>query len=687
MTFARHAAESSLFLLIVLGPVPLSLFAARAVRAGRTARTPAEPAVVGIVTWCALQTALGLLLGMTGRLAAGPLFASEAILAVVGLALVLWFAPSAGQLSAVRGGTSDARRMSSEACLGGCLACFAVALIWWLGTQPIGDHDSLAYHLPTLATWYQTGSFTMPDQYWFYGRYPYGLEVMCALFLFPFGEDFMVALPNLLAWVLLGLGIYCFAVEIGADRLLSLSSAALVLSLPSVVENVNTIHNDLPLASFAIAAGYLALRYIRTRCRDYLGLSLAAIGLLVGMKTSGLAYTALILVALAVGRLASGPLKRDSGGLRDGCGRFAVPIAIAGTGLALFIGGFWYVRNLVEVGNPLGYMTVSIGGFVIFPGRLPPEHFRRTMIAAIFDPTSAADWRIMLSQIYQQFHVPFLVLAGLTLLALPALAVRRKPVGNALLLQLLGLVAATGFLYTVTPYSGDNGSNQWQMSPFVGQALRYAFPFCAALGLAAAATATAVGIPPGSLAVAAVLCLALHLFGSSMSFLLVGFLAACILLWPVSLSPRQAGPRSMSRPARALAVVVVALVLILAGGFAARRVRDARRPTKYGPVFEFVQNRVPRDTPIGYLMSHRSYLLYGKDLSRRVVYAPLDSRSFDDWVASLRERNLTMVAVGPLGPSEEESRLLQRMNGPDSPFTCVVPIDPTISPVLYQLKQ
>ena len=72
---------------------------------------------------------------------------------------------------------------------------------------PTDDYDSLAYQLPRAVEWYQQGTFlTRPAQWgeWI-NSYPYGWNTMFFLLVAPVGHDQLALLPNLAAWVMLGL--------------------------------------------------------------------------------------------------------------------------------------------------------------------------------------------------------------------------------------------------------------------------------------------------------------------------------------------------------------------------------------------------------------------------------------------------------------------------------------------------
>ena len=90
-------------------------------------------------------------------------------------------------------------------------------------------------------------------------------------------------MPNLVAWLLLGLAVYRLGATLGA-RVHGLAAAALLLTVPLVVWHVPSQH-IVHLAAFFLAGLYLGADYARTRSAVSLALALAATGVLLGVKT------------------------------------------------------------------------------------------------------------------------------------------------------------------------------------------------------------------------------------------------------------------------------------------------------------------------------------------------------------------------------------------------------------------
>jgi hypothetical protein len=161
--------------------------------------------LISLSVWCIFQVAVGLLLGILHLLTLPALVLVEAVSLVTGVITLLylerknpWLYP--GNLPKLPTGWSNLEKL-----ILGIIAITGLVLLWGIMTCPITDYDSLAYHLPTMAQWYQTGTFPLLEQFHQISRYPYNWEVLCTLFLYPLGgNDLLVALPNLIAWADVG---------------------------------------------------------------------------------------------------------------------------------------------------------------------------------------------------------------------------------------------------------------------------------------------------------------------------------------------------------------------------------------------------------------------------------------------------------------------------------------------------
>jgi len=549
-----------------------------------------------------------------------------------------------------------------------------LTLLVRLATAPITDYDSLAYHLPAMAKWYQVHALVTPepiDASRFaaqVGRYPFDWEVLCTLFLLPFREDFLVAVPNLLAWLIFGLATYLLAVELGARRMHALAAAFLLLAMPITRRQVDTMHVDLPLASFFMAGLYFAFAGATTPSPAAAALCLAAAGLVAGVKIPGLFYGTLLPATVIILRAGAARPARA-------IGRTAVTLAAMG----LLAGGFWYARNLAELENPLGFVRVTVGGFNLLPGFLDPAWLGRTSLASVLDVTSLRHWRILARAAWEQLRLPFVIMVVSTAaLVLPARA-RGESRRTSHLWILLGLAALTAAAYCTTPFSGANRPPPYAgLSRWTGQAFRYAFPF---LGMLAVLSALGAGrLPTRGASVG--IALGVAAVGAGMMSSIMACAAAIAL---AGLASAAAVRRTPGRMASTLACGSLC-VTVAAGTFWMRARRDLERAHAYGGAPAFIAAHLSPGESVGYLLSHRSYLFYGKDLANPVVSVPARAGDLEGWIDDLRRRRVGLLAVGPLHEELRNRGELAWLAAPDGHFVRVFGTDPRSEPVVYRLR-
>lgn len=208
------------------------------------------------------------------------------------------------------------------------------------------DGDSTWYHLPVAANFIQSGStvhalHTSSDSLVTY--YPANSEITTALVILPFGRDLLVPLLNL-GW--LGLALlsgWCIGRRYG-QAALGVAAVAVVASLPVMASTqAGTARNDVVDVALFLAAVAIVVHTSWDRPSTFLG-GLAT-GLAVGVKLSGVVPAILV----TVGVMVIAPR-----------GRRKVTATFWLLGAAL-TGSYWYVRNLLAVGNPVPFLHLQLG--------------------------------------------------------------------------------------------------------------------------------------------------------------------------------------------------------------------------------------------------------------------------------------------------------------------------------------
>ena len=320
----------------------------------------------------------------------------------------------------------------------------------------VGNFDSLWYHLPYAADIAQTGSVTgfhHTDTVFLNWFYPQNSELVHAIGMLIWDRDTLslfinlgwLALTLLAAWCVgrpWGRGPHCIAAVA-----LVLEAHTLIVREPGSGKN-DLVGAGLVLAAVALLISAWAARSARRPARPSLvfpedaaplGLAGLAAGLAVGTKFTVLATVA-ALTALVV---ALAP----SGGRLRATAIWMAPL-LAG-------GAFWYLRNLVAVGNPLP--QVQHLGPLTLPG---PERLQvaRPDFPIVHYATDTGVWQDYFGPgLEEAFGTLWPLVVGAAIAGAVLVVARRGP----LLLRLLGAVALFGLAaYLVTPLSaaGEEGA-------------------------------------------------------------------------------------------------------------------------------------------------------------------------------------------------------------------------------------
>ncbi len=283
----------------------------------------------------ALLTGLMELLGALGLFKLAPLVVASAAIALV-FARTL---PRDGHRRprGTRGGVSVPW---------GCLAAIAAAaavVAEWTGPTLISydfgirTFDTLWYHLPWAVSFAQSGQITtlhFTDVEYLTAFYPATAELFHGLGIVLLGGDLLSPGLNLLWLGLLLLAAYCVGAPLGAG-VPTLIGGALAMATPMMLlSQAGSAANDVVGVFFLVAAVALVVR--EPEGSAALALAAIAAGLAVSVKLSLLAPV----LALTIAVLA----------WRRSARLWLLPLALAG--------GFWYLRNLIAVGNPLPWLDL-----------------------------------------------------------------------------------------------------------------------------------------------------------------------------------------------------------------------------------------------------------------------------------------------------------------------------------------
>lgn len=347
---------------------------------------------------------------------------------------------------------------------GFCL--LAVALAYWFalraaaGSPPTG-WDGLWYHLPVATAIIQFGSLR---EFWLGGisNTPITLHASNPAYAYPTAGSILHSL-NLRAgadrwsflWQMLGVCLLCAATYVLARALGTGKGHGLVVSaacvlVPIVVFQSTTVLVDNLAAGFASSSWALLIFLLRTPFRSQgrkllFFVSGLASGLAIATKSASLPFAlASVLVASVVSYATATEPGRLRGSARD--------LSLFCAGL-LAVGGYWYIRNWILLGNPIYPFRLGAGNITVFPGLDPKTFWAQKEFQFV---QSRADWLSILwndppwSDEAGTGPVGALALPALIFAALTSISVQhaREKMGAYLVLSLVVLCVGAWWVFS-----------------------------------------------------------------------------------------------------------------------------------------------------------------------------------------------------------------------------------------------
>jgi len=480
-----------------------------------------------------------------------------------------------------------------------------------------------------------------------------------------------------------------------------MAASSLSLTTPLAIGAVNTMHPDFALGSFFVAGLYVALLYSRTHRFPYLVILLAILGMLLGVKTSGGLYGSIIVVFVIASTIRRTLLRQKLADSPPRVNPSALLLCALGLLSFLVVGCFWYLRNLVDLGNPLGFVRVTIGNFTLFPGPIDTAYIRKTTLSSLFGLTNPSHWKILINEIITNLSLPFVTMVAQVILALfvlplaPAAGTRLSAQVHAgapriktrYWIGLLVVLATTAFLYWTTPYSGDNGTHDWQITPWIGQGFRYAFPLMGVLGILAALSGSLIRNKEHvvvSVVIASSVFSVINLVNQRLVYIYLFTVVGLLLVWSMLNTTGWTKQFAKLRGVPKLGFVLMLVGFFFAATIGARVVRDRYRTLLYNGIIEYIENNVNREQTIGYLLNHRPYLLYGKHLDRKVSYVAPEAEQESQWLQTLEKRHVSFVAIGPIIDAWKSKQELSWIRNNEKTFVHVFGGDSSVQTVIYR---
>ncbi len=447
----------------LLGVAELAVLAGFATLGAARVRSRLLPGFSGPPAWIATAVvALALVIWVAELLGTfGAFKALPYILCVVAAGLGIWALGRGSSGGVIPSPTPEAETVATVLALlvaAGAVLHFAAGVQLRLSTGMTG-FDSTWYHGPLAAEFFQTGNtfslhFIAPQYLaWFY---PANSELFHAVGMVAFGRDILSPLLNF-GWLL---GCLFAAWCIGRPYRVAAASLALVsiaLSVPVLGDQAGEARNDIVGIFFLLAAVAVGVNAWEARSDRRLSTgALVVVGLAAGLAAGTKLNFVPPAAVLVIGLVAIAP----RGGRRR---------ALAAAGLpALAGGGYWYLRNLIQAGNPLPWVRHL--GPISLPS--PDQALGGREAHSVFDYlTNGSVWsHWFLPGLQQGLWIVWPLLGGLALAGL-LLCLGRGASPLLRVFGAVGLVAALTWLLAPTSAEGPAG-----MPRGFESALRYLTP-------------------------------------------------------------------------------------------------------------------------------------------------------------------------------------------------------------------
>ena len=312
------------------------------------------------------------------------------------------------------------------------IICYASSkVIINLFNPPFG-WDSLNYHFTFAVEWLKHGNLSIPPTIFddpSPSYYPINGSLFYLWLIFPLKNVFLADLGQVPFFVLSVVAVYGVSRNIGLDKRYSFYAAGLFLLVPNFFKQLQIAYVDAMVVGLYMAAvNYLLILRNKFNWQNVLLFSIS-VGLLIGTKTIALPYSAVLFIPFSYLCLKN---------------RFKLYYLILSIIPIFLLGGFSYLKNFLETGNPMYPLNLVIFGKQIFKGVMDSVVYR-----AHFSPS---DYNLSKALFHEGLGMQTLifVLPGMFLSLIFAIIKKGKGVGFVLAyLMLLPLMLYFVYRYLI----------------------------------------------------------------------------------------------------------------------------------------------------------------------------------------------------------------------------------------------
>ena len=258
------------------------------------------------------------------------------------------------------------------------LACILFTTLIIALNTPTVAWDSLLYHFLFPSLWVQNHGFAdklLPAPLESYSHFPFNGEIFSSWLLLIFHGGNVVSIGNFFAFSTLLVGLYSLAREVKLSVQYSVLFSLLISFTGMPFSQIRSGYVDLPVLAWMICTLLYGIRYFRYKDFSSLVFLLLSYSLALGAKLTAAPFSIFILILLFKNRP-----------------NFNLKTSIAFIASS-FIGGFWYIKNLIETKNPIYPFGVSILGQNIFE----PSGYKKAVMKALSGGDPKNDFLALIS--------------------------------------------------------------------------------------------------------------------------------------------------------------------------------------------------------------------------------------------------------------------------------------------------
>jgi hypothetical protein len=242
--------------------------------------------------------------------------------------------------------------------------------------------DDVSYHFTSPRAWVNAGrlgarGFNPSDPYAYSDYYPANMGLLHGWSMLLGDGHQWAQVGQIVLWVSASLSLWLAARVSGLSRAVSVLPVGAFMTLPVLAPQLATSYVDVAAGSLLVLTLFGVLAVCRSaQLRHVPGVvgwyvfTFVAAGLTIGVKANTLAVTAVALAITSLVVLVSlwrhlhrPPARRVMA---------AMSLLSSAAVAVLVLGGFWYVRNLINHGNPVYPFTMDLG-VVTFKGPFPAD--------------------------------------------------------------------------------------------------------------------------------------------------------------------------------------------------------------------------------------------------------------------------------------------------------------------------